>query len=114
MEGIEAMKPVDYRNATWESLQGRVSGMRLQVLIALQKHGACTTRELAAASGIDILNIRPRITELVQLGLTELACDARGHEGVYRALSFAEAQALFVRRCEQANGKPVQEELALV
>ena len=108
------MKPVDYRNATWDSLQARVSGLRMTALAALQKHGACTTRELAAASGIDILNIRPRITELIQLGLVELTPgDTRGHEGVYRALTFVEAQALFARRHAAAIGRPVQEELVL-
>jgi DNA-binding MarR family transcriptional regulator len=108
------MHPVDYRSATWEGLQARVSGLRLMTLVALQKHGPCTTRDLAAASGIDLLTVRPRITELVQLGLAELAADARGTEGVYRALTITEALTLFARRHAAANAKPVQEELALV
>jgi DNA-binding transcriptional ArsR family regulator len=107
------MRPIDYRNATWEELQSRVSGLRLSALAALQKHGPSTTRDLSEKSGMPILTLRPRISELVDLGLVELASDRRGVEGVYRALSFEEAQQLFARRHARAIGKPVQEELAL-
>jgi predicted transcriptional regulator len=92
------MKPVDFRNATWADVQARVSGLRRRTLLALQAHGPCTTRALAAACDADVLTIRPRVTELIQLGLVQLVPGGtRDHEGVYRALSAAEAESLFAR-----------------
>ena len=106
------MKPVDYHNATWADLQTRVNGQRLRTLLALQKHGPCTTRALAAACGADVLAIRPRVTELIQLGLVQLVPgETHDHQGVYRALSQPEAQSLFRRRLLSARSHPVQPEL---
>lgn len=82
------MKAIDFRNATFESIRKDLEGLRLQVYEAWMKHGPCTTRQLAQHCGIDLLTVRPRTTELVQLGLLE-PCEARPenidpHEGVYR------------------------------
>jgi predicted ArsR family transcriptional regulator len=62
------MKPVDFRNETFAQIQERVSGDRQRVLAAWLEHGPCTTAELAAKSGIPILTLRPRTTDLYQLG----------------------------------------------
>jgi len=83
------MKPVDFRNETFAEIYERCEGDRLAVLEALKKHGPCTTRQLAAAMEWDILTVRPRVTELAQIGAVE-ACDAHGHEGVYRARMLGE------------------------
>ena len=92
------MKPIDYRNATWFELRTRLQGARQQVYGELQKHGPCTTRELAARSGMDVCSVRPRITELLELGLAE--CDgAEGGEGRYRAVSLHAAEDAFARKC---------------
>jgi hypothetical protein len=100
------MKPLDYRRATWADVQGRVSGLRLRTLLALQKHGPCTTRALAGVCTADILTIRPRVTELIQLGFVQaVPGQAQGHEGVYRALSLAETQSLFARRRAAAQAR---------
>jgi hypothetical protein len=108
------MKPIDFRDATWAHLQERVCGMRLRTLHALQQHGPCTTRALAAACEADVLAIRPRVTELIQLGLVQLVPgDKRGHQGVYRALEAGEAQELFAARRDTARALPVQTELPL-
>jgi predicted ArsR family transcriptional regulator len=102
------LKPVDYRNATWMELRSRLQGAREQVYGELQKHGPCSTRELAYRSGIDVCSVRPRITELLELGLAE--CDgAEGGEGRYRAVSLQAAEEAFARRCEL--GKSGQLEL---
>lgn len=108
------MSPIDYRNATFADLRNRLHGDRLSVLEALQLHGPTTTRALSEAMQWDILSVRPRITELVQLGLAELVIDAsgkRGNEGVYRALTTQEAEALFAER-QKAAIDP-QQDLAL-
>lgn len=100
------MKPIDYRDATFKDIQARLHGDRSSVLEALQIHGPTTTRHLAEAMGCDILNVRPRVTELVQLGLVELVPadpDGPKREGVYRALTLPEAEALFIRRQKEAQ-----------
>ena len=90
------MTPIDFRNATFESLRARLNVARSNVYEAWLTHGPCTTRQLAIASGIDLLTLRPRTTELYQLGLVTLAPDSQrespsvalakeGHEGIYIA-----------------------------
>lgn len=91
------MRPIDYSLATFQEIQGRLVSLRASVYDALLEHGPCTTRELARAGDIDLLTVRPRVTELVQLGFAEcLGEDAR--EGRYRALTLAEAEALYNAR----------------
>lgn len=101
------MKPIDYRNTTWRDVQTYVHADRQHVLDGLRKHGPCTTRELAARMGRDILTIRPRVTELCQLHFVTLVQpepgpkqprSGRSKEGVYRALSDEEARTAFESR----------------
>jgi hypothetical protein len=105
------MKPIDYRNETFEMVQARgLVNERLQVYEAFRKHGPGTTRAIARASGIDILNLRPRATELYQLGFLKLigeatdASPARTNEGIYRAFTPEEARAKFFTE-KAARGK---------
>ncbi|MCW0218375.1 MAG: hypothetical protein OJI67_08645 [Prosthecobacter sp.] len=91
------MVPIDHRNHTFRDLQTRLVGLRLSVWEALLEHGPCTTRDLAQACGIDLLTVRPRMTELHQLGLVT-CLDHEGHEGRYQALTLAEAETLFLNR----------------
>lgn len=84
------MNPIDFRNETFRQLRERLSGLREQVANAWRTHGPGTTREVARKSGIDILNLRPRTTELEDLGFVIVAEDQASvtpHEGVYRARS---------------------------
>jgi predicted transcriptional regulator len=99
------MIAIDYRNITWDHLQATVQGKRLEVLSAWKQHGPCTTRELAAKADMDLLAVRPRTTELLQLGLLkEVEGEGQGHEGVYRALSDDEAMTEFSKRVAEARG----------
>lgn len=82
------MKPVDVRNETWKSLRGRITGQRQAVLQAWQRHGPGTTRQIAERSGIDLLNVRPRSTELYQLGFLEML-DGQG-ESTFRVRETSE------------------------
>jgi predicted transcriptional regulator len=89
--------PETARNLTWEAIQGRLTGARLSVYSALNAEGRpLTTRALAAAAGLDLLTVRPRVTELVDLGLAECtgheAHEGR-HEGLYRAVPLHLARA---------------------
>lgn len=98
------MEPIDFRTATWQDLQSRLQGQRLAVLAAWRQHGPGTTREVATRAGIDILTLRPRTTELYQLGLLAIKDpEAAGNEGTYRALSDGEAWDLFHRRHASAG-----------
>ena len=102
------MKPIDYRNETWSDLQGRITGQRQQVFNAWRMHGPCTTEELAEKTGMSILNVRPRTTELFQLGLVGLASDTPASAGIYRALSYSEARTLFERNAKEASVAQLQ------
>jgi predicted transcriptional regulator len=106
------MKAIDFRNATFADLQDRLHGLRLTVLTNLRAQGPATTRQLAERSGIDILSVRPRITELMTLGFVCLE-DGSEHarEGVYRALTDAEAEAALLNK--QAAPIQAQPELKL-
>ena len=80
------MKNIDFRNATFASIRQTLNESRMQVYTAWVTYGPATTRELADKSGIDLLTLRPRTTDLCQLGLVELAVDERSTEGVYKAV----------------------------
>jgi hypothetical protein len=115
------MKPIDYRNETFAQVYARVEGSRAEVLAAWCAHGPCTTKELAERSGLSLLSLRPRTTELYQAGfvicMEELAPSASclppspSGEARYRAASPAEAASHF-RRSQIAALNP-QAELAL-
>ncbi len=100
------MTPLDYRNTNWLAVRAHLAGRRQVVYEALRNHGPCTTRELAQRSGLDILTVRPRVTELVQLDFaTCLNLEAPGREGIYRAEKEAFALAAFLARQAEAKGK---------
>ena len=65
-----------HRNATdteieaHEKVSERVERLRLEVLRALVA-GEGSGSEISARTGIDLLNVRPRLTELVDFGLAK-------------------------------------------
>lgn len=110
------MKPIDYRNETFEAIQARgLVSERLAVYKAFQQHGPGTTRSIAQKSGIDILNLRPRATELYQLGFLKLVEQELGSAGggTYRAYTWEEARAKFFADRAVALRSGHQQELAL-
>lgn len=81
------MKPIDARNETWDQLRARLTGLRQETYDAYVRFGPGTTREVSTRSGISILTLRPRTTELVQLGFVEaIAPDETGREAIYGAV----------------------------
>lgn len=100
------MKATDFRDMTFLDLQRYVNLSRKAVYEAWLRHGPCTTMELSTQTGISVLNIRPRTTDLVQCGLVEIDPDnpRSGTEGRYRAITMAEWQ----RRKAIAPPKPQQ------
>lgn len=109
------MKAEDYRNMTWEEIQGHLVEDRLTAYNSLQIWGPCTTRQLAVYMSLDVLSVRPRVTELCQMGLARVVEvplekrreDGSVREGYYVAVSMAEASK--VRR----YGSGVQCEMQL-
>jgi predicted transcriptional regulator len=81
------MKPIDLRNTTFALIRQTLSDRIKAVYEAWMVHGPATTRELATKSGIDLLNVRPRTTDLCALGLVELAGAERSSEGVYQVVT---------------------------
>ena len=97
------------RLATWADIQEHIQGRRLAALQAFREHGPGTTREVAERSRMDLLTLRPRVTELYQLGFIRLVSSQkpainggqsgqRGHEGIYEAISDEQALADFNAR----------------
>ena len=106
------MKPIDFRNATFETVQGYVAGQREAVLAAWRQHGPGTTAEVCARAGMSILSFRPRTTELLELGFVCLADEqpVKG-EGTYRVRTTAEHLAWLNEKTRDARNP--QTELAL-
>ena len=98
------MKPVDFRNETFASIQNRIAGSRSAVYAAWSQHGPCTTEQLAERSKLSILSLRPRTTELFQLGFICLAeiQDVSG-SGTYRVRSQPELVAWLAEQHRLAN-----------
>lgn len=86
------MKPADLRNATWREVLTHITEDMVRVHLAWQAFGPGTTREVAQRSGISLLTLRPRTTDLHKLGLVELV-GAEKSEGIYRHVERAEAEA---------------------
>jgi hypothetical protein len=101
------MNAVEIRNQTFAKIRARLTRSRKQVYEGLLMYGPCTTRFLANSMQMDILNVRPRISDLCDDGLAELAGDDRGKEGIYRAITLREALEAAVRSASREN-KPEQ------
>ncbi len=100
--------PEQIRDANWAEIKEHVTGDRERCWTSLMLAArAMTTRQLSVRMEMDLLTVRPRVTELVQLGLVRCA-GKEGHDGTYEAVSLVEAQAAHERR---RAGAPVQAEL---
>lgn len=101
------MKAIDYRNHTWAHVRSHLSGLRMQTYTAYVHYGPGTTREVSAKSGISILTLRPRTTELMQLGFVEILDGTEdGREAVYISVPESIVQSRF----EWLKRQPVQAE----
>ena len=103
------MNPSDLRNANFTTLRATLPAKRAAVLAAFAVYGPATTRQAAGEAGIDILTLRPRATELEQMGL--LVCvgnqiqDGIAH-GVYRVATQPEWENWRARQLDsQVSGQ---------
>lgn len=89
--------PEQIRNLSFDQVKAHVDGDRERCWTSLMLGGPMTTRQLAARIEIDLLTVRPRVSELVDLGF--VVCTGKdGHEGIYQAVPVCEAQAAHSRR----------------
>lgn len=85
------MQPIDFRNATFAELRGQLVKKREAVWLDWQayeiRHGTAgaTTRQVCLWAGRDILQFRPRCTELFQMGVLKLAEEQMRKETVPNA-----------------------------
>lgn len=85
------MKTTEPRDLTWEELRGYLDGPREVIWEWLFKSGPGTTSAIAEGTGIGLLTVRPRVSELAALGFLE--CIGREkREGVYRAVPIPAVQ----------------------
>lgn len=87
------MTPIDLRNATFHSLRDQLAARRAEVFTALCDYGPMTTRAAALRLAREVHAVRPRFTELHQMGLIELHPDSPAGEGLYRARTREEWEA---------------------
>ena len=104
------MNPTDIRAMNWNELSGKLEGLRHRVYLAMQATGPATTADIAARSGLSVLTVRPRVTELVQLGFAQ-CFGKQAKEGIYIAVSLEDAMAAWRERI--AAAAPTQSLLKL-
>lgn len=63
------MTPAELRNTNFNSLRDSLTERMLDVYRAFKQFGPCSTAQLAEKSGIGLLSLRPRATDLHGLGL---------------------------------------------
>ena len=85
------MNPAAIALDNWHNIQQKLQGLREQVYRAMLMAGPQTTQDLADIVDLSILTVRPRVTELCELGLAELA-GRSGRHGLYRAIPLEEAK----------------------
>jgi hypothetical protein len=87
---------------TWQELRGTLEGCRETIWAWLLAHGPASTTAIAEATGIGLLTVRPRVSELCAWGFAE--CVGRLHrEGEYRAIPVDEAHARHSESCRESQ-----------
>lgn len=76
------------RSSTWDAVRGKLAMRHAQCLQAIRERGPSTAKDLESIVPTDLASIRPRLSELVTMGiLAEIGtryCKAtRSHETVY-------------------------------
>jgi predicted transcriptional regulator len=86
------MIPADIRDANFRDIESHLVDNRASVYWALTSSGPITNKALAAQLGWAIENVRPRVSELIDLGLARLV-RKDGRDGVYEAVPLDVARA---------------------
>jgi hypothetical protein len=89
------MNPEAIRNLNWHQMQDLLDGQLRQVLDAWRRHGPATTARCAELSGIPLLNLRPRTSDLVDLFLVQCIGRAGKEGGIYQVTNDHDAEHLW-------------------
>ncbi len=85
----------DTSQAAADEIADRAPQLRARALAVLERSNGLTADEVAGRLGLSILSIRPRITELAQLGKVRDSGDRRANASGRRAIVW---QAVFPAR----------------
>lgn len=100
--------PKAIRDANWEQIRDHLAGPRQAVHAWLLANGPATTNMIAEGTGIPLLTVRPRVTELVQLGFA--ACTGRKccRDGIYEAVPVEQVRAAHQATLQAARAAGAQ------
>jgi len=104
------LTPEQIRDARWAEIEQLVSGQRELVYIGLTAYGPLTTSQLATRMDRSVLSVRPRVSELYDLGLVDLV-GKEGHEGIYQAVPVFTARQRHESRRAQSTSQGRQLDL---
>lgn len=82
----------DLRSVHWREIKDHINTMRRRVHDKLGILREATAKEIAEYMATDKTSVRPRLTELVQLGLAAETGARRNSEHVFRYVSVAVAE----------------------
>lgn len=83
----------DLRNVHWREIRDHLQPMRRAVHEKLGLLQKATAKELAEYMEADKCSVRPRLTDICQLGLAEATGERRHGEHEFRYVSLAEAES---------------------
>ena len=76
----------ELKRDNWRSMRPQLPEMLIRCYEAWKVHGPGSTKDIAAHSGIPLLTLRPRTTQLYKLGYVRLV-GRLNRDGIYRASS---------------------------
>jgi hypothetical protein len=89
------MSATDLRLPHYQEIRHTLIGKRLEVYRALASAGASTPTELAGVMGWDKTSVRPRLTELVDMGRATTTGTRRDSQHVFFAITEQKQSQLF-------------------
>jgi hypothetical protein len=94
------MNSTDPRDMTWQEIRDGLTGVREAVWNWLLYKGPATTAAIADGTGIGLLTVRPRVSELVAWGFVECIGRAKAG-GLYQAVTIQVAHARHQERSQE-------------
>lgn len=82
----------DLRTIHFNAIKATLAGKCQRVHDALGARPPCTAKELADAMQWEVTSVRPRLTQLKDVGLVETTGERRNSENVFRYVSRATAE----------------------
>jgi predicted ArsR family transcriptional regulator len=97
------MNTLRIKQLNWQQMQAQLTGNRKTIWEAMVRLKLATTRQIADATGISLLTVRPRVSELVELGFAECAGKETRKttgrtvtDGIYKARTIAQVEGAWL------------------